>query len=90
VINSLHIADAHVYSEADLLALTGFKPGSELTLGELRAMAAKIADYYHANGYFLTQVFLPAQDIKDGVVTLDVLEGQYGNITLRNHAKLND
>src|SRR3954469_13500728 len=90
LVNRLQIADARVYSEADLLALTGFKPGSELTLGELRAMATKISDYYHAHGYFLTQVFLPAQEIKDGVVTLNVLEGQYGNITLRNHAKLDD
>ncbi len=38
-------------------------------------MAAKIADYYHRNGYFVAQAYLPAQDIKDGAVTIAVLEG---------------
>ncbi|MDB5992087.1 MAG: Polypeptide-transport-associated domain protein ShlB-type [Herbaspirillum sp.] len=90
VVSSLQVTGEKAYSEAVLLAVTGFKPGSELTLSDLRAMAAKIADYYHTNGYFVAQAYLPAQDIKNGVVAIAVIEGQYGQIKLRNETTISD
>lgn len=87
-VNSLRVKGTQVYSEAELLALTGFRPGSVLTLGDLRAMAAKIADHFHRNGYFVAQAYLPAQDIKDGVVTIAVIDGRYGKVTLNNQTNL--
>jgi hemolysin activation/secretion protein len=89
-VQSLRLTGNTLYSEAELLALTGFKPGSELTLGELRAMAAKIADQYRKAGYFVAQAYLPAQDIKDGAVTIAVIEGRYGQVALRNQSTLRD
>ncbi len=89
-VNSLHVTGQALYSEAELVAITGFTPGAELTLSELRAMASKIADYYHRHGYIVAQAYLPAQDVKDGTVTIAVIEGRYGSVTLRNQAKLSD
>ncbi|MBC7750216.1 MAG: ShlB/FhaC/HecB family hemolysin secretion/activation protein, partial [Candidatus Saccharibacteria bacterium] len=62
-VQALDLVGIHVYSEADLINLTGFKSNSEMTLSDLRIMATKIADYYHKNGYFVAQAYLPAQDI---------------------------
>ena len=90
VVKSLNLVGAHVYSEAELLALTGFMPGSELSLDELRGMASKIGNHYRSNGYFVAQAYLPAQDIKDGAVTIAVIEGEYGKITLNNQTRLAD
>jgi hemolysin activation/secretion protein len=90
VVNHLRVINAHAFSEKELLATAGFEPGSELTLSGLRDFAAKIADYYHRRGYFLAQAALPAQDIVDGIVTIAVVEGEYGNIVLRNQSKLSD
>ena len=90
LVNSLQVSGARAYSEAELRALTGFKSGSELTLGDLRGMALKIAQRYRSAGYFVAQAYLPAQEIKDGVVTIAVVEGQYGNITVRNQSNLSD
>lgn len=90
VVKRLDITGAQAYSATELLALTGFTPGSELTLTELRGMATKISDYYHRNGFFVTQAYLPAQDIKDGVVTITVVEGRYGKITLNNQSGLSN
>jgi hemolysin activation/secretion protein len=87
-VNSLRVTGAKAYSEAELLALTGFKPGSELTISNLRAMANAISDFYHRNGYFLAQAYLPAQDIKDGVVTIAVMDGQYGKVSLNNETNV--
>ncbi|MCM2308841.1 MAG: ShlB/FhaC/HecB family hemolysin secretion/activation protein [Sulfuritalea sp.] len=90
VVKSLNFSGAHVYAEAELLALTGFVPGSELSLDELRSMASKIGNHYRSNGYFVAQAYLPAQDIKDGAVTIAVIEGEYGKITLNNQTRLAD
>jgi hemolysin activation/secretion protein len=89
-VNSLHVTGQALYSEADLVAITGFSPGGELTLSELRGMASKIADFYQKKGYFVAQAYLPAQDIKNGAVTIAVIEGHYGNINLRNQTNLSD
>ncbi len=90
VVTTLHITGASAFSESDLLAQTGFTPGSELTLVDLEAMAAKISRHYRRNGYFVAQAYLPAQEIKDNAVTIAVSEGKYGNITLRNSSNLSD
>jgi hemolysin activation/secretion protein len=90
VVNTVRVAGAKIYPETELVALTGFKSGTELSLAELRAMAATIAAYYHRNGYFVAKVYLPAQDIKDGAVTFSVVEGEYGKVTVRNQSSLAD
>jgi hemolysin activation/secretion protein len=87
-VNSLHITGEKAFSEAQLLALTGFQPGAELTLSDLRGMTNKIAAFYHSQGYFVAQAYLPAQEIRDGAVTIAVLDGQYGTITLNNQSRL--
>ena len=89
-VNSLKLTGAKQYPEADLIAASGFKPGSELTLSDLYAISSKIEEYYHQNGYFAARAYLPAQDIKDGAVTIAVIVGQYGKVTLRNQTNLSD
>jgi hemolysin activation/secretion protein len=89
-VNSLRVTGQTIYSEAELIAIAGFGQGGQLNLTELRAMAEKIADHYHRNGYFVAQAYLPAQDIKNGAVTITVIEGRYGKITLRNQTNLSE
>jgi hemolysin activation/secretion protein len=88
IVNTLRVTDAMGYSESELVAVTGFIPGSALTLSDLRLMATRIADYYHRNGYFVAQAYLPAQDIKDGVVTIAVMVGRYGKVVLNNRSNV--
>ncbi|MDB5752193.1 MAG: Polypeptide-transport-associated domain protein ShlB-type, partial [Ramlibacter sp.] len=89
-VSSLRVHGATVYPEAELLALARFTPGSELALVDLQAMAARITDHYRRNGYFVAQAYLPAQDIRDGVVTIAVTEGRLGSVQLNNQSKLSD
>src|SRR5690554_2448650 len=90
LVRSLRITGAQIYSSVQLLAVTGFSDERELTLGELRALAAAIAAHYRENGYPLAQAYLPAQDIADGEVTIAVLEGEYGELRLRNESRMAD
>lgn len=88
VVKSLKVTGSRAYSEAQLIAVTGFKSGSALTLTELRGMANTISRYYQDNGYVVAQASLPAQDINDGAVTIAVNEGRYGKILIRNQTNV--
>lgn len=79
---TLRISGQTAFTAVELLAVTGFKPGSALSLTELHAMAARITRFYGERGYFVAHAHLPAQDIQDGVVTIVVAEGCYGAIML--------
>lgn len=87
---ALRVTGQTLYPEAELVDATGFRPGTELSLTDLRGLASKIADYYHRHGYFAAQAYLPAQDLKDGIVVIAVLEGRYGGISLRNETNLSN
>ena len=88
IVSTLRITGSLAYSEADLLAQTGFVPGSALNLSDLRAMADRISNFYRNNGYFVAQAYLPAQDIKDGTVTIVISEGRYGKVVLNNQTRV--
>src|SRR5579863_8091389 len=47
-----------------------------LTIGQLQQVADTVTKYYHDKGYFLARAVIPAQEIKDGVVNIRVLEGR--------------
>jgi hemolysin activation/secretion protein len=90
IVNRLQVTGAQVYTEARLLAVTGFAPGSSLSLTDLQGMAAKIATYYRQNGYFVAQAYVPAQEIQGGVVNIAVIEGQYGKVSLNNQTNVSN
>ena len=89
-VDTLRISGATAFSESELLAVTGFKPGASLNLGDLRSLAARITDFYSARGYFVAQAYLPAQAVADGTVTIAVIEGRYGKVAIDNSSRLSN
>jgi hemolysin activation/secretion protein len=53
LVQSLRVTGETLFPEAELIAVTGFRPGSQLDLHDLRAMAVKISDFYNRRGYFV-------------------------------------
>jgi hemolysin activation/secretion protein len=89
-VQALHVTGQTRFSEAELITASGFQPNATLTLSDLRELAGRISAYYNQRGYFLAQAYLPAQDVKDGSVTIAVIEGRYGQVTLHNHTNLSN
>jgi hemolysin activation/secretion protein len=87
-VNTLNVTGNTLFTEQELVAAAGFTPGADLTIAEMRNAAASIARYYNTRGYFLAQAYLPEQNVNNGAVTIAVVEGRYGAITLRNQARL--
>ncbi|WP_269496588.1 ShlB/FhaC/HecB family hemolysin secretion/activation protein [Castellaniella sp. S9] len=77
------IEGATLIPAAKLEALVADRIGQSLTLAELEHTAQRIAEYYRGQGWFV-RVYLPQQDVTDGTIRIQVVEGRYGGATLRN------
>jgi len=87
-VTALRTEGATLFTETELLAVSGFQAGETYTLARLQALAARITDFYRGKGYFVARAYLPAQDVRDGLVTIAVTEGRYGRIEQRNSSRL--
>ena len=90
LVRTLHVTGQTRFTEGQLVAAAQFRLGAEVDLRELRAMAARITDFYGSHGYFVAQAYVPAQDVAGGAVTIVVVEGHYGKIVLNNRAHVSD
>lgn len=88
-VTALRVTGQTRYDERTLIAASGISAGSNLNLYQLRAAAARIAAFYKARGFVLAQAYLPAQDVQAGAVTIAVIEGHYGAISIDNATNLN-
>jgi len=61
-----------------------------LTIGQLQGIADGITKYYHDKGYFLARAVIPAQEIKDGVVNIRVLEGRLEKVQTAGNKMYSD
>ncbi|MFT4178663.1 MAG: ShlB/FhaC/HecB family hemolysin secretion/activation protein [Thermomonas sp.] len=68
----------------ELAALLADLRGQELSLAQLQAAALRITRLYRERGYPLARAWLPQQEIDDGVLRIDVLEGRYGEVRVEN------
>jgi len=87
-VNSIRVTGSSVFSAGELEALVADLAGGERTLTEMEAGAGRITDLYRKQGYMVARAYLPAQDIKDGVVTINVLEGKVGEVQVNNQSRL--
>jgi hemolysin activation/secretion protein len=56
--------------------------GKQVTEADLAAIAAAITEKHRQAGYFLTRAIIPPQDIRDGRVRVEVIEGSIAEISL--------
>ncbi len=76
---------------SDALAeVLGDAVGKELTLTGLVDQASRITRFYREHGFVVARAFLPQQEVTNGIVRIEVLEGRYGAITLDNTSRLRD
>lgn len=90
VVKVFNITGNTAIATDELLALVAPLVGKELTLAELEEAASTITRHYRGKGYFVARVYIPAQEIKDGIVTLRVIEGNYGKFQLQNKSLVDD
>lgn len=72
--------------EALLARELAAQPAAGYTVNRLQAVADAVTQHYRNRGLFLAQAFVPAQDVIDGTVTLQVMEGTLGGVEVDGNA----
>ena len=65
--------------------ITAYQPylGKKVSEADLVAIAAAISDLYRAAGFHLSRAIVPPQDIRDGHLRLQVIEGSITEVALK-------
>ncbi len=71
-----------------LAPLVDVGEGLEVTLGILALMANEITAFYASEGYFLTRAYIPEQEVQNGTVVIQVVEGRLGDIEVTGNDRL--
>lgn len=83
LVKGFRIIGARQIPELELQAQLQSAIGHEFSFKQLQATTTILINYYMQKGY-LARVILPPQDIKDGIVTLQVIEGKRGSLKIDN------
>lgn len=90
LVKQLRITGNTLFPAAELHALVADQEGQALTLRQVGGLAGRITAYYQKHGYQLTRAIIPAQTIREGVVTIQVIEAHYGKVQLQNQSEVRD
>ena len=69
-------------SAAQLAEMVAPYQGAQYDMNQLRQIADIVADAYREAGW-LVRVSLPKQEVKDGIVTLQITEARFGKVVLQ-------
>lgn len=89
-VKTVKVSGSSAFAAGELEALVANLAGGEHTLAELEAAAGRITAYYRERGYVVARAYIPAQEIKDSVVIINVLEGYLGKQSINNQSRLSD
>lgn len=77
-----------LFSAAELDALVKDGLGKSQTLAQLNQLLNNITLFYRSKGYPFARAYLPPQDIKDGKVSVAIVEGKHGKTQLTNTSEV--
>lgn len=80
ILKGIDISGATLLSQQDFSKMYQHSLNKEITLDFAYKLAEKITKHYRDLGYFLAVAFLPPQNIVDGMVKLQVIEGYIDDV----------
>jgi len=82
LVSRFAVTGVTVFPQEAVRALLGDGEGRELTLAQMEGFAARITALYREHGYILARAYVPAQEMRGGVVEIAVLEGRVARIDI--------
>ena len=90
LVKDFKIEGAEAGDAEKLSALLASSRGRELTMGQITEAANHLTLFYRDRGYMVAKAYLPKQDASSGVLTIRMILGSYGEITLKNESAIRD
>lgn len=89
-VQAIEVVGNLVIDAVSLQAIVKDGVGKSLTLMQLEELAQRITKHYRSSGYFVARAYIPAQDVSNGRVKIQVVEGNYGQFILNNQSLVSD
>jgi len=90
LVRQLRVDGNTVFDTATLQALLAGMLDQRLTLPQIAQGIEAVTTYYREAGYPLARAIIPAQVIENGVVRVQVIEANWGQVELRNNGAVQD
>ncbi|WP_072682779.1 ShlB/FhaC/HecB family hemolysin secretion/activation protein [Arcobacter sp. LA11] len=81
--------NTHIKSEV-LQNLAKEYENKELTFTQISELTSKITKLYREKGYFVARAYIPKQSIKERILEIAIIEGNYGELQLENNSLVKD
>lgn len=78
------------FSDEALSKLVSEYKNKELSFNDLQKIATIITKTYRDNGYFVARAYIPIQDMKESIVTIAIIEGEFGSFNIKNSSRVKD
>lgn len=82
VLNGIAVDGSTVFDQADFQPIFADRIGQSVSLADIFAIANQATALYRNNGYILSRVVVPPQDIVDGTVRLQAVEGYVDQVSI--------
>ena len=83
VLRGMNIEGATAYGPDELTAIYADLLNEQIPYSDVYGIANRITAKYHADGYALSQAFVPGQTIENGMVTIWVTEGTIASFRIQ-------
>lgn len=83
-LNNITIDGMTAYSESDVKSIYSDKLGTEASFADLYRIATELTTRYRNDGYILSKVIVPPQEINNGAVRLRAIEGFVDQVIINN------
>ena len=87
-VRKIQITGSTILTAAELATLTQPLEGKSTTLQDLQSLANRITQTYLDRGYITSQAVISEQEITDGMVTIQVIEGTIDGIEIQGNQRL--
>ena len=85
ILNEVVIKGSTVFKSEDFLPVYQSYLGKQVTFNDLEKITSGIKDLYKKEGFLTTIVFIPKQEIKEGKIEIDILEGKMGVLKIEGN-----
>lgn len=89
-VREFRLEGAEFIPEAELQAELEPYKGRALSMTDIREAAAKLTALYRSRGYLVARAYVPRQDASSGMLTIRIIVGKYGKLTLDNRSLVDD
>ena len=90
IVKEFKVTGNTLIDDAILAPILEVGDGLEVTLGILHLIAQEINSEYATRGYVLTRAYVPEQEIENGIVIIQVVEGRLGKIEVNGNERFKE